>query len=104
MAFTWIRERFFPRRDEQSPFDDEDDDLEKPLEVRTRDAGFSIPEAEDMQHSPELPSSPFAEIRESMRDHSQLCDRAWYLALDETVEEEFCCEGPSCEMAQEYRS
>ena len=73
-------ERFFPRRGRESPFED-DADLEQPLAFRNRDVGFVIPEAYEMEDPPELPSSPFAELRESMRERTKLCDLTWYLFI-----------------------
>lgn len=74
-------ERFFPRRGRDSPFED-DADLEQPLTLRHRDVGFVIPEAYEMEDAPELPSSPFAELRESMRERTKLCDLTWDLMRD----------------------
>ena len=85
-------ERLFPRRGRQSPFED-DADLERPLSLR-RDIDFAIPEADEMEEVA-LPSSPFAELRESMKDRSHLCDLTWYLPSNRTVEMPTVIEGSS---------
>lgn len=78
MARIW--ERFFQRRGRDSPFDDEED-LEQTFELR-RERGFVIPEADDMEDPPELPSSPFAGMHDSMRERSSVCQLAWDLMRD----------------------
>lgn len=70
-----IKERGLLFQERQTLLDDDAEADEMPPEL-PREVGFVIPANDDME-DPEVPSSPFAGMRGSMRERSDVSELVW---------------------------